>query len=276
MEIFDKIKEAVQFIESKTNVKPKTGIQLGSGQSGLVNKVDVVDVIDYHSIPHFPVATAPSHKGKMIFGYAGDIPLVILSGRFHYYEGYEMDEVVFPIRVMKFLGVENLFIASAVGSTRKGINTGDLVIVKDHINLQGANPLRGKNDERLGVRYPDAAMAYNKEMIEFAFNYGISKGYNMHRGVYVAVNGPNLETRAEFRLFNMMGADIIGMSTVPEVIAACHLSIQVFVMGVVSNEGYSEHDDLPEMTGEEIIQKAAESEHKATDIILALLHKFVS
>ncbi len=276
MDTFDKINDAVNFILETINFKPKVGIVLGSGQVGFLEKVNITRTIDYDTIPHFPKATAPSHHGKLVFGDIDGIPVVVMSGRFHFYEGYLMEEVVFPIRVLKFLGIEKLMIISACGSTRTGIHTGDLVIVKDHINLQSHNPLTGINDERLGVRFPDAALAYNKGMLEYAYEYGISKGMKVHKGVYVAVDGPNLETRAEFRFFNLIGADIVGMSTVPEVIAACHLSLDTFVLGVVSNEGYSEHNDLPKMTGEEIIKRASEATPKATEIIIALLHKFVS
>lgn len=276
MDTFDKINEAVNFIQNATNFSPKAGVVLGSGQVGFLDNVDIKHSIDYDTIPHFPTATAPSHHGRLVFGDIDGIPVVVMSGRFHFYEGYLMDEVVFPIRVLKFLGIEKLMIISACGSTRTGISTGDLVMVKDHINLQSHNPLTGVNDERLGVRFPDAALAYHKGMLEYAYEYGISKEMKVHKGVYVAVDGPNLETRAEFRFFNLIGADIVGMSTVPEVIAACHLSLDTFVLGVVSNEGYSEHNDLPKMTGEEIIKRASEATPKATEIIIALLHKFVS
>lgn len=276
METFDKIMESVNFIKNISDFKPRTGIVLGSGQSSFLDKINVKHVIDYRSIPHFPLATAPSHHGQLILAEMDSIPIVIMSGRFHHYEGYAMDQVVFPIRVLKFLGITKLFIVSAVGSTRADIKTGDLVVVKDHINLQSNNPLTGVNDERLGVRFPDAAMAYHKEMLEYAYNFGKSKGMEIHKGVYIAVNGPNLETRAEFRFFNLIGADIIGMSTVPEVIAACHLSLDTLVIGVVSNEGYSENEDLPKMTLEDILEKAEASSPLATEIIIALLHKFAA
>ena len=198
----------------------------------------IVKTIKYAEIIHFPVSTVESHQGELIFGYLEDIPIVAMAGRFHYYEGYSMKEVTFPVRVLKFLGIQHLFVSNAAGSMNPHIRGGDLVFISDHINLQPENPLRGINDERLGPRFPDMMKVYNQTLNERALIFAANNSIRAHIGIYVGLQGPNLETPAEYAFMNRIGGDIVGMSTVPEVIVAKHMDLPVFAMSVVSNQSY--------------------------------------
>ncbi len=274
MNYLEQIKEAVSYIKRISDFRPTSGLILGTGQGAFLEDFDVEASIDYKDIPHFPISTVVSHSGQLIFAKYKNRQVLILSGRFHFYEGYSMKEVTFPVRVMQQLGVRQILMASACGSCNANIKTGDLVFVEDHINLQVSNPLIGKNFEELGERFPDMANAYNTEMIEYAEQIARNGNIKAHRGVYIAVTGPFLETRAEFRFFNRIGGDIVGMSTVPEVLAARHANMKVFVVGVVSNEGYIEEGNLPKMTVEEIILEAKAAAPKAMKVIKSLIANF--
>ena len=236
--LYDQIQEAVAFVRSRTDFQPRFGIILGTGLGNLADEIDVVESIDYSLIPHFPAATVQSHRGKLLFGYLAMQPVVVMAGRFHYYEGYSMQQVTFPVRVLQFLGIETLLITNVAGSTRADIEAGDLVFVKDHINLQPDNPLRGENDERLGVRFPDMLHTYAKNLIETALNIAKKHHIRATTGVYVALPGPNLETPAEYEFLHRIGGDVVGMSTVPEVLVARHGGLSVFVASIVSNKCY--------------------------------------
>ncbi len=268
--LYDQIQEAVQFIHSRTDVKPTTGIILGTGLSRLADEIEAVEIIDYQNIPHFPVSTVQSHAGKLIFGKIAGAYVVAMAGRFHYYEGYSMQQVTFPVRVMKALGVERLIISNAAGSTNADFEAGDLVFIKDHINLQPENPLRGPNDERLGVRFPDLLHTYDREMLEKATAIAKKHGIRAHPGVYVGLQGPNLETPAEYEFLHRIGGDVVGMSTVPEVLVAKHSEMKIFVVSVISNKSYP-IEDIRETTVEEVIAMVNSVEPKVALLVKELI-----
>ena len=268
--LYDKIQEALQFIRSKTSMTPQYGIILGTGLGGLTDEIQVEMSIPYGEIPHFPVSTVESHKGQLVFGLLGGIPVVAMAGRFHYYEGYTMKEVTFPVRVLKFLGISRLIISNAAGSTNENIEAGDLIFIKDHINLQAENPLRGENDERLGPRFPDMLHAYDRALNARALAVAKENGIRAHEGVYLGLQGPNLETPAEYLFANRIGVDLIGMSTVPEVIVARHMDLPVFVISVATNKCFP-IEEIRETSVEDVIAVAKGAEPKMTTIVKVLL-----
>ncbi len=268
--LFDQIQEAVAFIRQKTDFKPKYGIILGTGLGNLANEIEKITEISYSLIPHFPVSTVQSHKGQLIFGNLAGKPVVAMSGRFHYYEGYSMQQVTFPVRVMKFLGIEHLFISNAAGGTSQHFMAGDIVFVKDHINLHAENPLRGENDERLGPRFPDMLKAYDRSLNAKALSIAQAHNIRAHEGVYVGLQGPNLETPAEYQFVNRIGGDLVGMSTIPEVLVAKHSGLPVFVISVVTNKCFP-LEEIRETTVEDVIAVAEAAEPKMTLIVKELL-----
>lgn len=268
--LYDQIQEALQYIRSITDFQPKFGIILGTGLGGLVNEMDIEVSIPYGNIPHFPVSTVQSHEGKLIFGTLEGVPVVAMAGRFHYYEGYSMKEVTFPIRVLKFLEIERLFISNAAGSVSQHIQAGDLVFIKDHINLQPENPLRGANDERLGPRFPDMLGTYDRGLNQYALKIADRAGIRAHEGVYLGLPGPNLETPAEYNFAHIIGADLIGMSTIPEVLVARHMDLPIFVASVATNKCYPISDIIP-TTVDAVIAVAKAAEPKLTKIVKALI-----
>ncbi|HFA49617.1 MAG TPA: purine-nucleoside phosphorylase [Bacteroidetes bacterium] len=268
--LYEQINEALKYIRTQTGFAPQTGIVLGTGLGGLVEEIETAASIDYKNIPHFPVSTVQSHAGKLIFGKLNGASIVAMSGRFHFYEGYSMQQVTFPVRVMKALGIERIIISNAAGSTGEGIDAGDLVFIKDHINLMPENPLRGKNDERLGVRFPDMLHTYDKAMIERAANFAKAKKIRAHTGVYVGLPGPNLETPAEYRFLNKIGGDVVGMSTVPEVLVAKHAGLKIFVVSVVSNKCFP-IESITETTMEEVIEVVTKAGQKVVEVVKYLL-----
>lgn len=248
---------------------PEYGIILGTGLGGLVKEIDVKYELLYSMIPDFPIATVEFHTGKLIFGELSGKKVVAMSGRFHYYEGYSMQEITFPIRVMKVLGVQRLFISNACGCLNPDFKKGDLMIINDHINLQGENPLRGRNYDSFGPRFPDMSMPYDPEMIKLGKKIAAEHQITTHEGVYVSVVGPNLETRAEYKFLRLIGADVVGMSTVPEVIVANHMSMPVFAISVITDEGFPE--TLKPVSIPEIVAVAEASEPKLTFILKELI-----
>ena len=266
MQQYNHVQEAVAYIRQLTDFEPKTGIILGTGLGNLTDELLIAAEIPYSDIPHFPISTVQSHKGKLIFGYLNGAAVVVMAGRFHFYEGYSMRQVGFPVRVLKFLGVETLIITNVAGSTNSDIEAGDIVFVSDHINLQGDNPLRGDNDERLGVRFPDMLAAYDKSLILRGLDIAKNHNIRAHTGVYVALAGPNLETPAEYSLINRIGGDLVGMSTVPEVLVARHSGLRILVISIVSNKCFP-LSDLKETTVESVIAVATEAEPKMRLII---------
>lgn len=269
-EILQQIQETTDFINSKVNFKPEYGIVLGSGLGNFENEIEKVAEIPYKDIPNFLQSTVKGHSGKLIFGKVSGKNVVAMSGRFHYYEGYSIQEVVFPIRVMKFLGVHTVFISNASGSTNPTYKVGDLMIIKDHINLQPEHPLRGKNHEQLGPRFPDMLHAYNPELIDKAQVIANLNNIACHQGVYVGVQGPTFETSAEYKAFHILGGDAVGMSTVPEVIVARHMGAKVFGISVISDLGYPP-EAMADITHDMVIKAAKEAEPKMSLIIKELL-----
>jgi purine-nucleoside phosphorylase len=272
---YEKIQEAVTYIQNRVanvraNFIPKFGFILGTGLSSLAKEIDAFFELPYAEIPHFPISTVESHAGKLVFGWLEGQPVVAMAGRFHYYEGYSMQEVTFPVRVLSYLGIERLFISAAVGSVNPKMDAGHIVIIRDHINLLPENPLRGKNDKRMGVRFPDMLKAYDKELNSKALALGESLGLPVHQGVYVALPGPNLETPAEYEFMHRMGADVVGMSTVPEVIVARHHNLPVFVVSVVSNRSYP-LEDIQETTVEEVIATVERAEPQLARLVKGVL-----
>ena len=268
--LYDKIQEAVTFLRSKTDVQPRIGIILGTGLSNLADDIEADCEISYNEIPHFPVSTVMGHKGKLIMGHLEGVPVVAMAGRFHYYEGYSMKQVTFPVRVMKFLGIERIFISNAAGSVSQHIYAGDLVFIKDHINLHAENPLRGPNDERLGLRFPDMMNAYDRKLNAKALAIAQAHGIRAHEGVYLGLQGPNLETPAEYRFAHIVGADVVGMSTIPEVIVARHMELPTWVVSVATNRCYP-LEDLTPTTHEGVIVVAQEAELKLRVIVKKLI-----
>jgi len=270
MKLFDQLAETLAYIRQQTPFEPRFGLVLGTGLGNLADEIDTELCIDYKDLPHFPVSTVKSHAGKLVFGYLAGQPIVAMAGRFHYYEGYSMQQVTFPVRILKRLGIELLLISNAVGSTNANIEAGDLVFIRDHINLQPENPLRGKNDERIGPRFPDMLHVYDKEWNAKALVIAAAHGIRAHEGVYVGLQGPNLETPAEYRFLNLIGGDVVGMSTIPEVLVARHEGLPVFVASVVSNKCFPIEAILP-TTLEDVIRVVEGASPKLSLIIKDLL-----
>ena len=233
--LFDKIQEAANHLRKQISEAPKAGMILGTGLGGLAAQIQNAVKISYGEIPHFPESTVESHTGQLVFGELNGTPILAMEGRFHYYEGYSLEQVTFPVRVMKELGAEFLFVTSAVGGMNPQYDLADIVIVEDHIDMMPDNPLRGPNDDRLGPRFPDMCQPYDKEIIGQAKIKALELGIASHTGVLFAVPGPNLETRAEYRMLRHMGADIVGMSTVPEIIVAAHCGLRAVAFSVVTD-----------------------------------------
>ena len=269
MDSYKKILDATSFIRTKTDFEPEVGIVLGTGLGGLVEEVDIKCEINYEDIPDFPISTVESHTGKLIFGYLSDRPVVVMKGRFHYYEGYSMQQVTFPIRVMKLLGIQKLFISNASGALNPSFKKSELMILNDHINLQTANPLVGKNIDELGVRFPDMSEPYDNSLIELAIKIGQEENIKLHQGVYVGVNGPNLETKAEYKYLRIIGADAVGMSTVPENIVARQMEIPVFAVSVLTDLCYPGH--VKKISVEEVIEAAMVAQPNLTKLIRLLI-----
>jgi purine-nucleoside phosphorylase len=264
-----KIQETVAFIQSKMDFVPEAGVILGSGLSGLVEATEIEHQIDYKEIPNFPVSTVEGHGGKLIFGTLGGKKIVLMSGRFHYYEGYNMQEVTFPIRVMKYLGATSLFVSNAAGGMNSAFKVGDLMVIKDHINLFPEHPLRGRNDSTTGPRFPDMSEPYSLSLIEKAHAVAKENGIVLHEGVYIGLQGPTFETRAEYKFLHIIGGDTVGMSTVPEVIVAKHMDMQVFGMSVVTDLGI--RDEMNVITHEEVLEAAHAAAPKMAKIFSEVL-----
>ncbi|HEX7366204.1 MAG TPA: purine-nucleoside phosphorylase [Pelobium sp.] len=264
------IKESVEYIKHRIgDFKPELGIILGTGLGGLVSEIEVEHQLMYSNIPNFPISTLEFHSGKLIFGTLSGKKVVAMQGRLHFYEGYDMKQITFPVRVMKMLGIQNLFVSNASGALNPGFRKGDLMIIEDHINLQPDNPLIGRNYEELGPRFPDMSAPYDASLIKKGLEIAQSQNITCHKGVYVSVTGPNLETRAEYKYLRIIGADAVGMSTVPEVIVANHMGLPVFAISVLTDEGFPE--ELKAVSVEEIIKIATEAEPKLTKILKELI-----
>lgn len=269
--MLEKIRQTAGYIRTIVAELPKTGIILGTGLGELVNHIEIIKEINYTDIPNFPVSTVEGHSGKLIFGNLGGKYVMAMQGRFHYYEGYDMKEVTFPVRVMKELGVERLFVSNAAGGMNKEFKVGDIMIITDHINLFPENPLRGKNFEELGTRFPAMTEAYSHRLIDMADKIAEEQGIRVMHGVYVGTAGPTFETPAEYEFFRVIGGDAVGMSTVPEVIVANHAGMEVFGISVITDLGGKDVTDVP--THEEVQKAAIQAQPYMTKIMKELVNR---
>lgn len=270
-EFREKRKEAISFLKEQTDEKPDYLIILGTGLGRLAEEIDVEDSISYADIPHFPVSTVESHAGRLLFGTLSGKKVVAMQGRFHYYEGYSMQEIVFPVRVLKKLSAETLIVSNACGGMNPNYARGEIMLINDHINMLGDNPLIGPNDDELGPRFPDMSEPYTKNLMKVAEQVALDKSIKMHQGVYLALSGPTLETKAEYRFLRMIGADVVGMSTVPEVIAAVHMGMDVLGISVITDECFP--DALEPVNIEEVLEAAGMAEPKMTQVITGVLEQ---
>lgn len=268
-QLMQQLNEAAAYIKSQYSQQPQVGVVLGSGLGNLVQEMTIEKEIPYGDIPHFPVSTVKGHSGKLLLGEMGGKKVVVMAGRFHFYEGYTPIQTTFPIRVMKMLGVSTVLLSNAAGGVKQDFKVGDLMIITDHISFFMPNPLIGKNEEDLGTRFPDMSEPYSKELIDKARAIGEKAGYNLKDGVYVAVTGPTFETHAEYRLIKAIGGDAVGMSTVQETIAAVHAGMKVFAMSVITDIGIREDDNV--ITHEEVLAAAKEAEPKLTHLFRELV-----
>ncbi len=269
--MLEKLKQTIDFLESAGIKSPQTGIVLGTGLGQMVDQIDIIKSIEYDQIPNFPVSTVESHKGRLIYGTIANHRIIAMQGRFHYYEGYDLSEVTYPIRVMKLLGVERLLLSNAAGALNLSYKKGDLMLLDDHINFLPDNPLRGKNHDKLGPRFPDMSRPYSLTLNEKVKSIAKLEGIIIHEGVYVAVMGPNLETRAEYRMLSNF-ADAVGMSTVPEVIVANQMDLPCVAISVLTDE--CDPDNLKPANLEDILAVAKVSEKVMTRIFVKLIESF--
>ena len=267
--IIDQLNETTQFIRNQYAHKPEAGIVLGSGLGNFKAEIDIELEIPYKDIPHFPVSTVEGHSGTLVFGKLAGKRVVCMAGRFHFYEGYSPADVAYPIRVMKFLGIEKLLLSNAAGGMNAKFKVGDLMIINDHIGLLTHNPLMGPNVPELGPRFPDMSEPYSKQLISQARQLAANMGFLVHEGVYCGVTGPTFETRAEYKMLHIIGADAVGMSTVQEVIVARHIGLPVFAMSVITDLGIREEENI--ITHQEVLEAAAAAEPKMTAIFKGIV-----
>jgi len=266
MDLLSQLDQTVQFLKARYPYRPSVGIVLGSGLGSFTDEIEIEKEVDYADIPNFPLSTVEGHKGKLVFGKLGNKTVMAMAGRFHFYEGYTAQELVFPIRVMKWLGVETVFLSNAAGAVNPSFKVGDLMIIKDHISLFTPNPLIGKNIDELGPRFPDMSEPYKKSLIQQAKAIAEKNGINLKEGVYISVTGPTFETTAEYNLIGIIGADAVGMSTIQECIAAHHIGMNVFAISIITDLAVREENSI--ITHEEVLKAAKETEPK-----LALLFR---
>jgi len=267
--MLEKIKETAAFLKERMHTSPETAIILGTGLGNLANEITEKYEIKYQDIPNFPVSTVEGHSGKLIFGKLGNKDIMAMQGRFHYYEGYSMKEVTFPVRVMKELGIKTLFVSNASGGMNDAFEIGDLMIIKDHINFFPEHPLRGKN--LYGDRFPDMSEAYSKDLIKKALDIAKEKGIKVQQGVYLGTQGPTFETPSEYKMFHILGADAVGMSTVPEVIVANHAGIKCFGISIITDLGVE--GKIVEVSHEEVQKAADAAQPKMTTIMRELINR---
>lgn len=267
--MLEQIKETATFIQSKISFKPDIGIILGTGLGGLVEQINIKHTLSYEDIPNFRLSTVEGHSGKLIFGELSGKNVVVMQGRFHFYEGYTLQEVTFPVRVMKFLGIQQLFVSNASGGMNPNFEVGDLMVITDHINFIGSNPLIGPNIPELGPRFPDMSDVYDKELIKRVKEIAAKNSIHLQEGVYLGLSGPTFETPAEYKMLRIWGADTVGMSTVPEVIVARHMSITCFAISIITDLGIP--GKIEKITHEEVQRVAAISEKKMTFLFKELI-----
>jgi purine-nucleoside phosphorylase len=263
--------EAVAFIKERLPIDPEYLLILGTGLGQLAEHMTVELELPYEEIPHFPVSTVESHAGKLLIGYLGGKSIMAMQGRFHYYEGYSMNQIAFPVRVAKMLGIQTLLASNACGGLNPNFERGDIMLINDHINFLGDNPLIGPNDPDLGPRFPDMSQPYTERLLATAEQVALDAGIKMHQGVYLAVSGPMMETKAEYRYMRQLGADVVGMSTVPEVIAAVHMSMEVLGISVITDECFP--DTLEPVSLDDVLEAAAMAEPQLTRVVVSVLER---
>ncbi len=267
--MLEKINEAAAYLKSQFSVQPRIGIILGTGLGGLVSEIQIEKSLPYETIPHFPVSTVEGHQGRLIVGTIQGVPVVAMQGRFHYYEGYEMKQVTFPVRVMKTAGIETLFVSNASGGLNPEFKVGDIMVINDHINMFGTNPLLGPNMNEFGPRFPDMSESYSKRLMKLAFDIAEKNNISLKQGVYVGTSGPTFETPAEYKMFRVLGGDAVGMSTVPEVIVARHMGMECFGISIITDSGVP--GEIVEVSHEEVQKVAAAAEPLMTKVIKELV-----
>ncbi|WP_338647616.1 purine-nucleoside phosphorylase [Flavobacterium sp. KS-LB2] len=267
--MWEEVQDTVSYIQEKINFTPEYGVILGSGLGSFTDEMKVAHTLPYHEIPNFPVSTVQGHKGALVFGTIGDKKVVAMQGRFHFYEGYSMTEVTFPVRVMKFLGVEKLVVSNASGGVNPSYKVGSIVMITDHINMTPEHPLRGKNDERFGPRFVNMSEPYSRKMIAKATELAQELNIEVHEGIYLGLQGPTFETLAEYKMVKILGADCVGMSTVPEVIVARHMDLETFGISVITDMGNEE--SIGTISHDEVLEAAKEAEPKVRSLIKELI-----
>lgn len=269
--LIEQLQQSVDFIRTRIQSSSSIGIILGSGLSNLANQIVTEQEIPYEQIPHFPVSTVEGHRGRLVFGTLGGVPVWVMAGRFHFYEGYTAQQVAYPVRALRLLGVKTLLLSNAAGGVHPSFQVGDLMIIKDHISLFQVNPLLGKNEDSLGTRFPDMSEPYSKDLIARVKTIAANNHIDLHEGVYLGVTGPTFETRAEYKLIHILGGDAVGMSTVQESIAAVHAGMRVFAMSVITDLGIREEENT--ITHEEVLQAATAAEPKMTLLFTQLVQQ---
>lgn len=267
--MWEQVQETVSYIKAKTNFTPEYGVILGSGLGSFTDDIQIEFTLPYGEIPNFPVSTVQGHKGALVFGTIGSKKVVAMQGRFHFYEGYSMKEVTFPVRVMKFLGVEKLIVSNASGGVNPNYNVGDVVLIKDHVNMMPEHPLRGKNDERFGPRFVNMSEPYSRKMMDKAKELAQKLNIEIKDGVYLGLQGPTFETLAEYKMVKNIGADCVGMSTVPEVIVARHMEMETFGLSVITDMG--DEDSIETISHDEVLEAAKSAEPKVRMLIKELI-----
>ena len=270
--MWEQVQETVNFINEKINFKPEYGVILGSGLGSFTNEMKVQHTLPYNEIPNFPISTVQGHKGALVFGTIGDKKVVAMQGRFHFYEGYSMTEVTFPVRVMKFLGVEKLIVSNASGGVNPNYKVGSIVMITDHINMTPEHPLRGKNDERFGPRFVNMSEPYSRKMIAKTTELAKQLDIEVHEGIYLGLQGPTFETLAEYKMVKILGADCVGMSTVPEVIVARHMDLETFGISVITDMGNEE--SIGTISHDEVLEAAKAAEPRVRSLIKELILKY--
>lgn len=270
--MWEQVQETVDYILNKTNFNPEYGVILGSGLGGFTDDIEIDYILSYNEIPNFPVSTVEGHKGALVFGHIHGKKVVAMQGRFHYYEGYNMKEVTFPVRVMKHLGVEKLIVSNASGGVNPNYKVGSIVIIKDHVNMMPEHPLRGKNDLRFGPRFVNMSEPYSRKMMAKAKEIATDLGIIVQDGVYLGLQGPTFETLAEYKMVKALGCDCVGMSTVPEVIVARHMELETFGVSVITDMGDAESIDT--ITHEEVLEAARGAEPHVRKLIKELIVQY--
>lgn len=270
--MWEQVQETVNYIKSKTGFEPEYGVILGSGLGSFTDDIQIEFTLPYTEIPNFPVSTVQGHKGALVFGTIGSKKVMAMQGRFHFYEGYDMKQVTFPVRVMKYLGVTKLVVSNASGGVNPNYEVGSIVLIKDHINMMPEHPLRGKNDERFGPRFVNMSEPYSRNMIGKAKEIAAQNSIEVHDGVYLGLQGPTFETLAEYRMVKILGADCVGMSTVPEVIVARHMELEVFGLSVITDMG--DEDNIEEVNHAEVLKAAQKAEPSVRLLIKELIKNY--